>query len=106
KHAAVAFAEWLSTTYRHKGIRVHTICPQGVQTAMLERAGELASVLGRDRALTPAEVAEATWAAMVEGRFLLLPHPDVRDYYRARAHDTDAWLGGMNRLQQKLESTR
>jgi NAD(P)-dependent dehydrogenase (short-subunit alcohol dehydrogenase family) len=104
KHGAVAFAEWLSVTYRHKGIDVHTICPQGVQTAMLDRAGPLAAVLGRDRVLTPEEVAEATWEAMVEGRFLVLPHPEVGDYYRARASDPDAWLGGMNRLQQRVES--
>ncbi len=104
KHGAVSFAEWLSVTYRHKGIHVHTICPQGVQTAMLDRSGPLAAVLGRDRVLTPDEVAAATWEAMVEGRFLVLPHPEVGDYYRARATDTDAWLGGMNRLQQRVES--
>jgi len=106
KHGAVAFAEWLSVTYRHRGVRVHTVCPQGVQTSMLERAGELQSVLGRDRVLTPEEVADATWEAMQEGRFLVLPHTEVREYYRARAHDTDAWIGGMNRLQQKVESNQ
>lgn len=105
KHGAVSFAEWLSVTYRHKGIRVHTICPQGVQTAMLERSGALAEVLGRDRVLTPDEVADATWEAMVQGRFLVLPHPEVGDYYRARAGETDAWLGAMNRLQQRFEGS-
>lgn len=29
KHGAYAFAEWLSLTYRHRGIKVHAICPQG-----------------------------------------------------------------------------
>lgn len=106
KHGAVAFAEWLSVTYRHHGVRVHTVCPQGVQTSMLERAGELQSILGRDRVLTPEEVADATWEAMHEGRFLVLPHPEVREYYRSRAHDTDGWIGAMNRLQQKVESDR
>lgn len=104
KHGAVAFAEWLSVTYRHKGVRVHTICPQGVRTAMLDRAGALASVLVHDRVLSPEEVADAAWEAMVEGRFLVLPHPEVGGYYAARAADPDAWLGGMNRLQQKVES--
>jgi len=27
KHGAVAFAEWLYATYRHKGVHVHAICP-------------------------------------------------------------------------------
>lgn len=106
KHGAVAFAEWLSVTYRHKGVHVHTICPQGVQTAMLERAGELQSVLGRDRILTPEQVADATWEGMREDRFLVLPHEEVAEYYVTRASKTDLWLGGMNRLQQKVESTR
>lgn len=29
KHGAYAFAEWLSLTYRHRGLKVHAICPQG-----------------------------------------------------------------------------
>lgn len=103
KHAAVAYAEWLSATYRHRGIAVHAICPQGVRTRMLEEAGELAALLSHDTALEPADVAEALMAAIAEERFLVLPHPEVAGYYRARAEDTDAWLAGMNRLQQKLE---
>nr|BFE74653.1 hypothetical protein GCM10020092_079540 [Actinoplanes digitatis] len=39
KHAAVAFAEWLSATYRHRGVVVQAICPQGVRTRMLDNAG-------------------------------------------------------------------
>lgn len=103
KHGAVAFAEWLSVTYGHKGIRVHCICPQGVRTALLDRAGELAEVVGRDSILSPEQVADATWDAMDEGRFLVLPHPEVAGYYSARATHPDAWLAGMNRLQRQFE---
>ncbi len=39
KHGALAFAEWLSLTYRHRGVKVHAICPQGVRTDMLTAAG-------------------------------------------------------------------
>lgn len=35
KHGALAYAEWLSLTYSHRGIKVHAICPQGVRTDML-----------------------------------------------------------------------
>jgi len=105
KHAAVAFAEWLSATYRHRGIVVQAICPQGVQTRMLEESGPLQELLTRDRAVSPDEVAEAVWQALAGDEFFVLPHPEVRDYYAQRAAHPDAWLAGMNRLQQKLDQT-
>lgn len=104
KHGAVAFAEWLSATYRHRGIAVHAICPQGVKTDMLSGSGPMEQLLVADGALTPDEVAGATWLAMQEGRFLVLPHPEAGDYYVKRATDTDRWLGGMNKLQRYLET--
>ena len=41
KHAAVAFAEWLSITYGNHGLRVSCLCPQGVNTNMVRRGEEL-----------------------------------------------------------------
>jgi NAD(P)-dependent dehydrogenase (short-subunit alcohol dehydrogenase family) len=103
KHGAVAFAEWLSVTYGDRGVTVQAICPQGVQTRMLEQAGPLQALLSRDDALTPERVADAWVESLADDRFLVLPHPEVADYYRARAGDTDAWLGGMRRLQSKVD---
>lgn len=103
KHGAVAFAEWLSATYRHRGIVVQAICPQGVQTRMLDASGLLRDLLTRDPAITPDDVADAVWRALDGDDFLVLPHPEVRDYYAERATHPDAWLAGMNRLQQKLD---
>ena len=40
KHAAVAFAEWLSITYGHRGVGVGCLCPMGVATAMLDQGGD------------------------------------------------------------------
>lgn len=104
KHGAVAFAEWLAATYRHRGIRVHAICPQGVRTRMYDAAAGLQDLLGRDRVLEPAEVADAVVQAMEEERFLVLPHPEVAGYYAARAADTNRWIDGMNRLQQRIDA--
>ncbi|WP_028636354.1 SDR family oxidoreductase [Nocardioides sp. URHA0032] len=103
KHAAVAFAEWLSVTYGARGVDVHAICPQGVKTQMLEDAGGLQALLSRDSALEPEQVAEAAVQAIEEGRFLVLPHPEVAGYYAVRASDTEKWLAGMRRLQQKVD---
>jgi NAD(P)-dependent dehydrogenase (short-subunit alcohol dehydrogenase family) len=103
KHAAVGFAEWLSVTYGGRGVTVQAICPQGVQTRMLEQAGPLKDLLSHDEALTPEQVADAWVASLDDDRFLVLPHPEVAGYYAARAADPDRWLAGMRRLQAKLD---
>jgi len=105
KHGAVAFAEWLSATYRHRGIVVQAICPQGVRTRMLADSGAV-DLLSHDGALEPEEVAAAALDALDGDRFYVLPHPQVADYYGARATDPDRWLRGMNRLQQGLEGAQ
>lgn len=103
KHAAAAYAEWLAATYAHRGLTVHCVCPQGVRTNMLAGSGRAGDVVLRDTAIEPEQVADALWDAMAEGRFLVLPHPEVLDYYQLRAANTDKWLRGMSRLQQRIE---
>ncbi|WP_329593404.1 SDR family oxidoreductase [Streptomyces sp. NBC_01005] len=105
KHGVVAFAEWLSLTYRHRGIKVHAICPQGVRTDMLTAAGSAGELVLAPSAIEPEAVADALFDAMAEDRFLVLPHPEVAGYYRARGKDTDQWLSSMNHLQRKWEET-
>ena len=103
KHAAEAYAEWLAATYRHRGLVVHCICPQGVRTNMLAETGRAGQVVLADAAIEPERVAEALLEGMAAGRFLILPHPEVHGYYGLRAGDTDKWLRGMNRMQQRIE---
>jgi NAD(P)-dependent dehydrogenase (short-subunit alcohol dehydrogenase family) len=100
KHAAVAFAEWLSITYGDRGIKVSCLCPQGVRTRMLEgaRGGDFL----REVALDPEEVAGVVVKAIDEERFLILPHPEVAEYFQRKAGDYDRWLRGMRRLQKRL----
>lgn len=106
KHGAYAFAEWLSLTYRHRGVKVHAICPQGVRTDMLAATGTAGDLVLTPTAIEPADVADALFAGMADERFLILPHPEVDAYYRARAATPDKWLTGMNHLQQKWEATQ
>ncbi|MEW2319344.1 SDR family oxidoreductase [Streptomyces bauhiniae] len=106
KHGALAFAEWLSLTYRHRGVKVHAICPQGVRTDMLAATGSAGDLVLQPTAIEPDEVADALFAGMAEDRFLILPHPEVAEYYQARAAHPDKWLGGMNRLQRAWEDSR
>jgi len=103
KHGAVAFAEWLSATYGHRGVVVQALCPQGVKTRMLSDAGPLQELLSHDTALEPEQVADTVWEALQDDRFLILPHPEVARYYQHRATDTDRWLAGMRKLQRRLD---
>ncbi|CAL9322667.1 SDR family NAD(P)-dependent oxidoreductase [Streptomyces olindensis] len=106
KHGALAFAEWLSLTYRHRGVKVHAICPQGVRTDMLAATGSAGDLVLQPTAIEPEDVADALFKGVEEDRFLILPHPEVAAYYQARAGDPDRWLTGMNRIQQQWEGNR
>jgi NAD(P)-dependent dehydrogenase (short-subunit alcohol dehydrogenase family) len=99
KHAAVAFAEWLSITHGDQGIKVSCLCPQGVRTAMLGDGG--GALLG-PTAIEPEDVAQAVVDGLRAEQFLILPHPEVREYFRRKGDDYDRWLKGMRRLQSRV----
>jgi NAD(P)-dependent dehydrogenase (short-subunit alcohol dehydrogenase family) len=111
KHAAVAFAEWLSVTYGNQGIRVSCLCPMGVDTKLLNAGREsedpsrsVASraVTSAGEVLAPAVVADVVLEALADERFLILPHENVLEMYRQKASDYDRWLRGMRRYQDRL----
>ena len=43
--------------------------------------------------------------ALRDGRFLVLPHPEVADFERLRAGDRERWLAGMRRLRRRVTGT-
>ena len=78
---------------------MQALCPMGVRTPMLAGITPGApSSSWRDRD-QPEEVADTVTEAIADGRFLILPHPEVARMYAGRATDTDRWLRGMNKLQ-------
>ena len=107
KHAAVAFAEWMSITYGADGVKVSCLCPQGVNTNMLN-AGAIGPNVGGDvvRAsgvvLEPDDVAEVAIAVIRAETFLILPHPEVLMYLQRKTGDYDRWLAGMRKLQARI----
>lgn len=103
KHAAVAFAEWLSINYGSQGVRVSCLCPQAVRTPMIGNGEGVASV---DGIVEPDELADCVVRTMDAETFLILPHPQVKDYMQRKAGDVDRWLGGMRRLRAKFEGRR
>lgn len=109
KHAALAFAEWMSATYGRCGITVQAVCPLGVRTKLLEDAGTVGRIMLEPDAIEPDQVAEAVVDAVRsdDGKpFLVLPHPEVAKLYANRASDTDRWLEGMRRLWDGVQDVR
>jgi NAD(P)-dependent dehydrogenase (short-subunit alcohol dehydrogenase family) len=107
KAAALSFFEWLAIAHGDEGVRISCLCPQGVKTEMLEAER---THLGIDfltaGALEPEVVADAVVQGIADERFLILPHPEVADYFRRKAEDYDRWLRGMRRLRTSLLAAR
>jgi NAD(P)-dependent dehydrogenase (short-subunit alcohol dehydrogenase family) len=100
KAAGLSFLEWLAIAHGAQGIRVSALCPQGVRTPMLALAGE------NDFLFAGALEADAVAACVLQGiadeTFLILPHPEVREYFGRKGSDYDRWLRGMQRLREHV----
>jgi NAD(P)-dependent dehydrogenase (short-subunit alcohol dehydrogenase family) len=101
KHGSVAIAEWLAIRHGDTGVSFSCLCPQGVATPMLAGAPDDSATLAAGEVITPEQVADTVMAALADGRFLILPHPEVAEYERRRAGDRDRWLAAMRRLRAR-----
>jgi NAD(P)-dependent dehydrogenase (short-subunit alcohol dehydrogenase family) len=108
KHAAVGLAEWIAITYGDRGVKVSCLCPQGVKTRMVlgdDGEGQLGTSQVKALGLIePEEVADAVVEALAEERFLVLPHPEVLQYFRNKADNYGRWIGGMRKFQRSLSN--
>ncbi len=43
-------------------------------------------------------MADCVVAVMREESFLVLPHPEVLQYFRNKGQDYDRWIGGLQKL--------
>jgi NAD(P)-dependent dehydrogenase (short-subunit alcohol dehydrogenase family) len=106
KHAAVGLAEWLAVTHHDEDVTFSCLCPQVVDTPL--GAGAFGYRPGEDgRALmgpvlTPEDVAAAVVEGLLDGRFLILPHPEVATYVAGKGADHPRWLAGMRRLRRRV----
>jgi NAD(P)-dependent dehydrogenase (short-subunit alcohol dehydrogenase family) len=104
KAAALSLFEWLSIAHGADGIRVSCLCPQGVKTDMLAAEKRLGLEFLTDNALEPEAVAEIVLQGIRDEKFLILPHPEVADYFHRKADDYDRWLKGMRRMRANIQS--
>lgn len=104
KHAAIAFAEWIAIHNKEYNIDVSVICPQAVKTNMtIGREKDVAAI---DGMLAPNIVADIIEEGIRQKKFLILPHPEVHDYIQKKTNNYDKWLNGMNKLKEKLQSSK
>ena len=102
KAAALSFFEWLSIAHGDEGIRVSCLCPQGVKADMLAAERRVGLDFLTAGALEPEQVAEFVVEGIRSENFLILPHPEVAEYFNRKAQDYDRWLRGMRRLRTNL----
>ena len=98
KHAAVGLADNLAINYGDRGIQVSVICPMAVRSLMTRNGGGIAAL---DGMLEAEQVAEDLIAALDQGRFMILPHPQVGNYLQRKATDYERWIRGMQQLRAR-----
>lgn len=108
KHASVGFTESLAINYGDDGINVSVVCPQAVATRMIGMADDSDATEGGfngnevDGILKAEEVADIIVDQALEGRFMILTHPQVTTYIQRKTGDYDRWITGMRKFRRSL----
>jgi len=103
KAAAVAFAQHCYVMHHARGVKVHCICPQGVDTPMLHAAKRKVGPAGPaalallDGVVTATDVAEALVQAIKEDRFYVFPHPIIQRYIAFRGTQPEKWIKALGK---------
>ena len=108
KHASVGFTESLAITYGDDGISVSVVCPQAVATRLIGMPDDSDTADGGfggnevDGIMKAEEVADIIIDQALQGRFMILTHPQVTDYIQRKAGNYDRWIGGMRKFRRSL----
>jgi len=108
KHASVGFTESLAINYGDDGIKVSVVCPQAVATRLIGMDDDSGASKGGfggnevDGILKAEDVADIIIEQVLEGRFMILTHPQVTNYIQRKAGDYDRWIGGMRKFRRSL----
>jgi hypothetical protein len=63
------------------------------------------TVMAAGAVLDAGDVAQVVVEALADERFLILPHPEVLDFFRHKGADYERWLAGMRRLQRQVRGS-
>ncbi|HLF70167.1 MAG TPA: SDR family oxidoreductase [Actinomycetota bacterium] len=118
KFAVFGLAESLAVSLHGSGIGVTLVCPLWVDTDIAlhgrvtmdpsldidsEKAKELSREMVRSAGIPAEKVADETVAAVEEGRFLVLPHPEVQKFARRKWDDPERYIA---RAAETLKATQ
>ena len=103
KHAALARAEYGDHARRRGHQSLRHLPARCAHEHAHERSGEF---LDRGIGFGGGGVEEAAIRGIEEERFLMLPHPEVAEYFRRKGDDYHRWLRGMRRLQRQVRGGR
>ncbi len=108
KHASVGFTEALAIDYGDAGIKVSVVCPQAVATRLIGMEDDSGATEGGfngneiDGIMQAEDVANIIIDQALEGRFMILTHPQVTTYMQRKTGNYDRWVGGMRKLRRSL----
>ena len=102
KHGAVAFAEWLSVHYRNRGLNVACLCPAGVSTGFLDMEDPIHQFL-HFMSVTPEHVADCVIDVLRNETFLVLPQPEVKEFFQFKTQDYDKWLHNFAHVHTRIQ---
>ncbi len=108
KHASVGLTEALAINYGDDGVRVSVVCPQAVATRLIGMEDDSGATEGGfggnevDGILKAEDVADMIVDQALEGRFMILTHPQVTTYMQRKTGDYDRWIGGMRKFRRSL----
>jgi NAD(P)-dependent dehydrogenase (short-subunit alcohol dehydrogenase family) len=98
KHAALGVADNLAINYGGRGVGFSVVCPMAVRSLMTQRGGGIAAL---DGMIEAEQFADDVVKAVAEDRYMVLPHQEVKEYFRRKASDYDRWIHGMQRLRSR-----
>ena len=98
KHAALGFAEWMTTAYAKDGIKVSVICPAGVKTPMTKDTPSLLK-----DAIEPDELVEVTLKAIAKEQFLISTHDFITQLFQLKGTDFEKYLDIVKQQRKEAE---
>ena len=67
-------------------------------------AAKASAVIGGGEVLAPEEAAERILDGLEHDRFLILTHPEMREFVVGKAEDPERWIRGMAKLWARAQS--